>query len=126
MCPAISVVERCLAGDCVPLVEKTLRDYQPMAHLCHDNVREWIKLYPKYQHVRGFLVANRPEPDTTLMIAHSAVEGTDGTLCDKTPSDFYARLPFVRRVGTLEEFELIAAHEPFMVETPNALLRHPV
>lgn len=121
---AISVIRRCVAGDCVPLVEKTLRDFQPTAHRCHDNVREWVRLYPKYQHVRGFLVANRqPITDGTLVIAHSAVADVDGTLCDITPSELDVRYPFVRHFGTLEEFDLIAGHEPFMLEVPNHLLR---
>lgn len=122
---AISVIRRCVAGDCVPLVEKTLIRYDPTPHRCHDNVREWVALHPEFQHVRGFLVANRqPISDGTLVIPHSAVADTDGTLCDITPSQLDVRLPFVRHVGTPEEFELIAAHEPFTLEVPNGLLRH--
>jgi hypothetical protein len=121
---AISVIRRCVAGDCVPLVDKTLRDYQPTLHGCHDNVREWVALYPKYQHVYGFFVANRqPISDGTLVIPHSAVADTDGTLCDITPSELDVRYPFVRHVGTPGEFELIAAPEPFTLEVPNSLLR---
>lgn len=120
---AISVIKRCVAGDCVPLVEKALRDYQPTPHRCHDNVREWVALYPKYQQVRGFLVANQAETDTSLVIAHSVVKDTDGTLCDITPTDAFFRYPFVTHLGSLEEFNLIAAQEPFMLELPNALLR---
>jgi hypothetical protein len=120
---AISVIRRCVAGDCVPLVDKTLRDFVPTPHRCHDNVREWVALYPKYQQVRGFLVANQPHNDTTIVISHSVVADTDGTLCDITPNDAEFRYPFVRHTGTNEEFELIAAKEPFMLEVPNALLR---
>lgn len=57
------------------------------------------------------------------MIAHSVVAGTDSTLCDITPSELDVRYPFVRHVGTLEEFELIAASEPFTLEVSNSLLR---
>src|SRR5271163_4324616 len=114
---AISVIERCVAGDCVPLVEKSLRDFQPTPHRCHDNVREWVALNPKFRHIRGFLVANRlPISDGTLVIAHSAVADTDGTLCDITPSELEVRYPFVRHLGTTEEFELIAATEPYTLE----------
>jgi hypothetical protein len=121
---AISVIERCIAGDRVPLVPKTLRDYDPTPHLCHHNVREWVALYPKYKHVYGFFVANRqPISDGTLVIAHSAVEDTDGALCDITPSELDVCYPFVRHLGTLEEFDLIAEKEPFTLEVPNALLR---
>lgn len=120
---AISVIRRCLAGDCVKLVEKTPTFYQPTPHRCHDNVREWVTLYPKYTHVRGFLVANQAAIDTSIVIAHSVVADTDGTLCDITPTEAEFRYPFVRHVGTLEEFELIAGREPFTLEIPNALLR---
>ena len=47
----------------------------------------------------------------------------DGSLNDITPSEFDVLYPFVPHTGTPEEFELIAASEPFMVEVPNALLR---
>jgi hypothetical protein len=120
---AVSVIRRAVAGDCVELVQKDLIRYDPTAHRCHDNVREWVKLYPKYKHVYGFLVSNQRAIDTSVVIAHSAVEDTDGTLCDITPSESEYRYPFVRHVGTEAEFELIAAREPFMLEVSNSLLR---
>jgi hypothetical protein len=121
---AISVIRRCVAGDCVELVEKTLTAYQPTPHLCHDNVREWVARYPQFQQIYGFFVANRrPISDGTLVIAHSAVADTEGALCDITPSELDVRLPFVRHLGTIEEFDLIAAREPFTLEVPNSLLR---
>ncbi len=121
---AIGLIRRCIAGDCVELVEKTLRRYAPTPHRCHDNVREWVALYPQLLHVRGFLVANRqPISDGTLVIPHSVVGDVDGTLCDITPSELEVRLPFVRHTGTLDEFGLIAEREPFTLEVPNSLLR---
>jgi hypothetical protein len=120
---AVSVIRRALAGESVALMEKVLRGYEPTPHRCHDNVREWVTLYPKYKHLYGFLVANQQEIDTSIVIAHSAIEDTDGTLCDITPSDAMCRYPFVRHVGTEVEFELIAGKEPFFLEIPNSLLR---
>lgn len=120
---AVSVIRRALAGESVELVEKVLTHYEPTAHRCHDNVREWVKLYPKYKQVNGFLVANQQAIDTSIVIAHCAVEDTEGTLCDITPSDAMYRYPFVRHVGTEAEFELIAGREPFLLEIPNHLLR---
>jgi hypothetical protein len=120
---ALSVIKRAVAGECVELQQKELRDWQPTAHLCHENVRQWVKLYPKYTHVYGFLVANQmPTLDSTLVIAHSVVGAPDGSLNDITPSESYFRYSFVRHLGTREEFELIAA-EPHMVEVPNSLVR---
>ncbi len=56
---------------------------------------------------------------TTIVIAHSVVSDTDGTLCDITTNELDVRLPFVRHVVAPEEFELIAAHEPFTLEFPT-------
>jgi hypothetical protein len=121
---AISVIQRCVAGEGVQLVQKTLTHYEPTLHLCHDNVRQWVKLYPKYTHVYGFFVADRrPISDGTLVIPHSAVGAPDGSLNDITPSELEVAYPFVRHVGTAEEFELIAAIEPYTKEVPNSLLR---
>jgi hypothetical protein len=121
---AIGIVQRCLDGEGVELHQKTLTRYDPTPHRCHDNVREFVEKYPKCTHVRGFLVANRqPIADTTLVIAHSAVCAPDGSLNDITPSELDVRYPFVPHTGTPDDFELIAASEPYMVEIPNALLR---
>lgn len=122
-CLAIRVIQRCLAGDCVELIEKTLARYEATSYCCHDNVTEFVALYPKYQRVRGFLVSHQPTSDTSLVIAHSVVADIDGSLCDITPNDAMFRYPFVRHNGTRDEFEIIAAKEPFMVEVPNPLLR---
>jgi hypothetical protein len=119
---AISVIERCLAGEGVRLQPKTLRDWQPTRHFCHDNVREWVKLYPKYTHVFGFFVAPRPISNGILVIPHSAVGAPDGSLNDITPSELDVTYPFVPHTGTREAFELIAAVEPFTIEIPNRLL----
>jgi hypothetical protein len=121
---AISIIQRCLAGEGVELEPKALTHYDPTLHRCHDNVREFVEKYPVCTHVRGFLVANRqPIADTTLVMAHSAVGAPDGSMNDITPSELNVRYPFVPHTGTREEFELIAASEPFMVEIPNAWLR---
>jgi hypothetical protein len=120
---AISVIKRCLAGEGVETRQMVLRDWQPTTHMCHDNVREWVAMHPQHKHVFGFLVANRyPISNGTLVVPHSVVGDTDGTLCDITPSELMVRYPFVPHVGTTEEFKLIADKEPFTLEVPNALL----
>lgn len=119
---AVNVISRAAAGEGVELRVMELKKLTPTAHLCHDNVREWVELHPEHKHVRGFLVAN-VDPDATLVVAHSVVEDTDGTLCDITPSDAKYRYTFVRHPGTLAEFELIAGQEPYTLEVPNQLLR---
>jgi hypothetical protein len=119
---AISVIKRAVAGKATPLVERTLKHYDPTPHRCHDNVREFVEKYPECKHVFGFLVAQRKLLDDTLVIAHSAVETPDGLLVDITPSESEFAYPFVRHVGTPEEFDLIAA-DLFMIEVPNSLVR---
>lgn len=118
---ALSVIKRAVAGDCGPLVEKTLAHYEPTLHRCHDNVREFVAMHPEHKHVFGFLVAQRPAFDDSLVIAHSAVETPEGLLVDITPSESEFAYPFVRHVGTREEFDLIANEH--MVEVPNFLVR---
>ena len=121
---AVSVIRRARAGECVELIEMVLKRFEATPHRCHDNVREWVAMHPELEHVRGFLVANQAEIDTSLVISHSVVGvPKDGTVRDITPNDAKYRYPFVRHIGTLEEFELIAGKEPFMLEVPNALLR---
>jgi hypothetical protein len=119
---ALSVIKRCVAGEGAPLVERTLKHYDPTLHRCHDNVREFVEKYPECKQVFGFLVAQRQMLDDTLVIAHSAVGTPDGLLVDITPSESEFAYPFVPHVGTLEEFDLIAV-DPFMVAVPNSLVR---
>jgi|SRR5580658_247092 hypothetical protein len=119
---AISVIQRCVAGQGVELQQKVLVHYEPTLHRCHDNVREFVEKFPECKHVFGFLVAQRKLLDDTLVIAHSAVETPEGSLVDITPSESEFAYPFVRHVGTPEEFDLIAA-DPFMIEVPNSLVR---
>jgi hypothetical protein len=119
---ALSVIKRAVAGECGPLEQRGLKHYDPTLHRCHDNVREFVEKYPECKHVFGFLVAQRKILDDTLVIAHSAVETPEGLLVDITPSESEFSYPFVRHVGTPEEFELIA-DDPFMIEVPNSLVR---
>jgi hypothetical protein len=122
---AISIIRRCLAGEGAPLVEMELRDYDATPNACHNNVAEWVAEHPEHEHVRGFLVANRAPwgSDGTIVVAHSVVGDADGVLRDITPNVIGVRLPFVRHLGTRDEFNLIAEHEPFTYEVPNSLLR---
>jgi hypothetical protein len=122
---AIGIVRRCLGGEGIELQQKVLKYYEPTLHRCHDNVREFVEKFPECIHVRGFLVANRqPIADTTLVIAHSVVGAPDGSLNDIRSSEIETSFPFVRHTGTLDDFERIAAAEPFMIEVPNAILRN--
>jgi hypothetical protein len=119
---AISVIRRCLEGDCVELGVKILKHSK--THRCHDNVREWVQGYPKHKHVYGFFIADRrPFSDGTLVIPHSVVEDEHGKLWDITPNENEVTYSFVRHQGSMDEFDLIGAHEPHTKEVPHELLR---
>jgi hypothetical protein len=118
---AVKVISRLVVGEGVELRQMDLTNLDATVHRCHDNVREWIKLHPEHKHVYGFLVADQGA--TSVVIAHSAVEDTDGTLCDITPSESDYRYTFVRHVGTEAEFDLIDGKERSMLEIPNRLLQ---
>jgi hypothetical protein len=55
-------------------------------------------------------------------MAHSVVRAPDGSLHDITPNELEVSYSFVPHTGTQEEFELIAAVEPFTLEVPHSLL----
>jgi hypothetical protein len=55
----------------------------------------------------------RPNATCIRLMAHSAVETEDGTLCDITPHEASTDYPFIRHLGTDEEFELFGRVEYF-------------
>jgi len=81
--------------------------WTPTANRCHDNVAIWVAKRPQHKHVRGFLYMDlRPNPQCIRLMAHSAVETEEGTLWDITPHEAAVNYPFIRHLGTDEEFEL--------------------
>jgi hypothetical protein len=81
--------------------------WTPTVNRCHDNVAIWVAKRPQHKHVRGFIYADlRPYAPFIRLMAHSAVETEDGTLCDITPHQASFDYPFIRHVGTDEEFDL--------------------
>jgi hypothetical protein len=82
-------------------------DWHPSAHYCHANVEMWVHYYPRHKRVRGF-VLHGPQLGIWLVIAHSLVEIEDGSLVDITPHGVSQMYPFVRHVGTDEEFDEFA------------------
>jgi hypothetical protein len=74
---------------------------------CHDNVAIWVAKNPQHKHVHGFIYMDlRPHAQYIRLMAHSAVESEDGTLCDITTHEASIDFPFIRHLGTDEEFEL--------------------
>ena len=86
----------------------------PTINRCHDNVAIWVAKNPQHKHVHGFIYMDlRPNETCIRLMAHSAVETEDGTLCDITPHEASPDYPFIRHLGTDEEFELFGRIEYF-------------
>jgi hypothetical protein len=82
-------------------------DWLPLAHHCHANVKTWVHYSPNHKRVRGFVLFG-PMFDVWRVMAHSLVEFDDGTLIDITPHGASQAYPFVRHLGSDEEFEEFA------------------
>jgi hypothetical protein len=88
--------------------------WTPTINRCHDNVAIWVAKNTQHKHVHGFIFMDlRPKAACIRVMAHSAVETEDGTLCDITPQGASTVCPFIRHSGTDEEFELFGRVEYF-------------
>jgi len=88
--------------------------WTPTVNRCHDNVAIWVAKNPQHKQVHGFFYVDlRPNAQCIRLMAHSAVETEDGTLCDITPREASIDYPFIRHLGTDEEFELFGRVEYF-------------
>jgi len=88
--------------------------WTPTINRCHDNVAIWVAKNPQHKHVHGFIYMDlRPNANCIRLMAHSAVETEDGALCDITPHEASTDYPFIRHLGTDEEFELFGRVEYF-------------
>jgi hypothetical protein len=104
---AVSVVKR--MHQSVTLCRRVVHigEWTPTVNRCHDNVAIWVAKRPQHKHARGFVYMDlRPNAQCIRLMAHSAVETEDGTLWDITPHEASVNYPFIRHLGTDEEFEL--------------------
>lgn len=84
-------------------------DWRPRPKFCHDNVAAWVYISPRHKHVRGYVIFDmRPILGVWQVQAHSVVELEDGTLIDITPSGVSQLYPFVRHIGSEEDFAAMA------------------
>jgi hypothetical protein len=84
-------------------------DWRPRPKYCHDNVAAWVYRSPLDKHARGYVICDlRAIIGVWQVQAHSVVELEDGTLIDITPSGASQLYPFVRHVGSEEEFAEMA------------------
>jgi hypothetical protein len=112
---ARSVIDRLNTAVRVPFREVGMKgapgesDWLPQPKFCHDNVAAWVFRSPQHKHIRGFVVFDlRPILGVWQVQAHSVVELEDGSLIDITPSGVSQPPPFVRHIGTEEEFAEMA------------------
>jgi hypothetical protein len=104
---AISVVKRLHQSVFLRRKVVHIGEWTPTVNRCHDNVAIWVAKKPQYKHVHGFIYMDlRPNAQCIRLMAHSAVETEEGTLCDITPHEASIDYPFIRHLGTDEEFEL--------------------
>jgi hypothetical protein len=102
---AKSVVERLDQSVILRRIVAHIGEWTPTVNRCHDNVAIWVAKKPQHKHVYGFIYMDlRPNARCIRLMAHSAVETEDGTLCDITPHEASIDYPFIRHLGTDEEF----------------------
>jgi hypothetical protein len=84
-------------------------DWSPRPNYCHDNVAAWVSRCPQHKQIRGYVIFDMRHISGVWQVqAHSVVELEDGALIDITPSGVSQPYPFVRHVGTDEQFAEMA------------------
>jgi hypothetical protein len=91
-------------------------DWEPQAAHCHNNVRAWVKHNPHHKQVFGYVLVEITWLGILRVIPDSAVEDKDGVLYDITPHGASQDYPFIRHVGSDDEFQLMA--EAVQVDVP--------
>ncbi len=128
---AKSVIVRRAEAVLVPLRKVGMKgnagesDWSPKPKYCHDNVAAWVSRCPQHKRIRGYVIFDlRPILGVWQVQAHSVVELEDGSLIDITPSGASQLYPFVRHIGTDEEFAAMACAMRVNV-SPSDLLNPP-
>jgi hypothetical protein len=107
----------------VPFLQVVLKvgpgenDRSPEMNKCHDNVRNWIAANPNDKEVLGYRLVE--EPECWVVHAHSVVERENGSLFDITPLHIPQSYPFVRHIGSAEEFRAMMGHLGTAVSTDD-------
>jgi hypothetical protein len=107
---ARSVLARRSEGVLVPFRQVGFRAtppdqaWYPKANAYHKNVAAWVSSNPHDKHIRGYLIFDLRRPYGAWKIHAYSVVDMDGQLFDITPSAVSQPYPFVRHVGTEEEF----------------------
>lgn len=101
-------------------------DWKPERSRCHPNVDYWVSLHPDLNPVRGWMISSEDGDGRCLFVAHSVV-GDAGELYDITLSgqEECNLNPFLRHLGTEEEFKVIRERHPQIVypePTPDDMM----
>ncbi len=59
-------------------------EWMPIPNRCHDNAEAWVKRFPSWAIVRGWLLISEDEVLGTIFDAHSVVRAPGGRLWDIT------------------------------------------
>ena len=86
----------------------SLPGWTPQMKQCHDDVQKWVSATPGHKHVRGYLICDYLDLGFWVVRSRSLVEFEDGTLVDITPRPIPWQYPFVRHLGSEEEFVQMA------------------
>jgi hypothetical protein len=92
--------------------------WKPESRACHSNVETWIRHSPAHKRVRGLLLQG-PFFNFWRVLAHSLVQVEDGSLVEITPQEGNQLHPFVRHLGTEDEFEEFANRGKLIVRPPR-------
>jgi hypothetical protein len=87
--------------------------WRPRPHYCFENVDYWVRCSPQCKRVDGFVYFDyrRWGLGFVRFVPHAVVEVEDGTLVDITPHGASDDYPFIRHVGTEEEFVALQAEQ---------------
>jgi hypothetical protein len=99
----------------IPARQVSFEDWKPEVRRCHDNVAIWVKKYPSFKAIRGWLHIPLDGLYFTRFLAHSVVEDEHGDRFDITPlqaSQPYAFIDCSLREDDYFDLEmqLISAH----------------
>jgi hypothetical protein len=86
----------------------SLPGWTPQTNQCHDNVKKWVSATPKHKRVFGYLICDYLDLGFWVVRPHSLVELEDGALVDITPRPIPWQYPFVRHLGSEDEFAEMA------------------
>jgi len=121
---AESAIARRACAKVIPFVKVDLRGengevaWVPQLKWCHANVETWVHHNPNHKAVLGFLISKQ-SPGKWVIYNHSVVECEDGTLMDITPVHGEHQLPFIRHIGTAEEFGVLQGETGTEVSTDD-------